>query len=229
MEAITREEKIMSGENLTPITRKEMFLAKAAGQNIETTTPITREEIFLSKIGGGSGAGGAIAYTVSSVDELPTNAVDGSTAIVPSDSIEGEWEWKDNESPLDFTSLNLPPLTTTFVLATGYDNMWETFDSVRFIVDEAGNILLNFGVNAENYLIYSTNDGWDDNYTTFKFFECVRSIVTREDVGVDHITDSVISIDDFKTFIKTNCNRLSGGRSLYTHENGEWVYKCEVA
>ena len=57
MEAITREEKIISGENLTPITRKEMFLAKAAGMDVETPEPITREEIFLSKIQGGSGGG----------------------------------------------------------------------------------------------------------------------------------------------------------------------------
>lgn len=56
MKPITREEKIMSGENLTPITRKELFLAKAAGQNIQTPTPITREEMFLSKIGGGGGS-----------------------------------------------------------------------------------------------------------------------------------------------------------------------------
>lgn len=58
MNAITREEKIMSGENLTPITRKEMFLAKAAGMDVETPEPITREEIFLSKIQGGSGGDG---------------------------------------------------------------------------------------------------------------------------------------------------------------------------
>lgn len=56
MKAITREEKIISGENLTPITRKEMFLAKAAGQNVITPTPITREEMFLSKITGGGGS-----------------------------------------------------------------------------------------------------------------------------------------------------------------------------
>jgi hypothetical protein len=56
VEAITREEKIISGENLTPITRKEMFLAKASGQNIQTPTPITREEYFLSKITGGGGS-----------------------------------------------------------------------------------------------------------------------------------------------------------------------------
>lgn len=61
MEAITRKEKIMSGENLTPITRKELFLAKAAGQDVQTPTPITREEHFLSKItdgGSGGGSGG---------------------------------------------------------------------------------------------------------------------------------------------------------------------------
>ena len=45
----------MSGENLTPITRKEMFLAKAAGQDVEVPQPITREEMFLSKISGGGG------------------------------------------------------------------------------------------------------------------------------------------------------------------------------
>lgn len=55
MKAITREEKIMSGENLTPITRKELFLAKAAGQVVETPMPITREEMFLDNIQGGSG------------------------------------------------------------------------------------------------------------------------------------------------------------------------------
>jgi hypothetical protein len=48
MEAITREEKIMSGENLTPITRKEMFLAKLVGQEIETPSPITRVEKIMN-------------------------------------------------------------------------------------------------------------------------------------------------------------------------------------
>lgn len=47
----------MSGEKLTPITRKEMFLAKAAGQNIKTPEPITREEMFLSNVSGGGTSG----------------------------------------------------------------------------------------------------------------------------------------------------------------------------
>lgn len=33
-----------------PITRKEMFMAKASGQNVNTPKPITREEMFLERI-----------------------------------------------------------------------------------------------------------------------------------------------------------------------------------
>lgn len=80
MEAITRKEKIMSGENLTPITRKEMFLAKAAGMDVETPEPITREEMFLSNISGGSASKKII--TVSSVDDLPNDVLDGTIAII---------------------------------------------------------------------------------------------------------------------------------------------------
>lgn len=64
MEPITREEKLISGVPLEPITRKEYFLAKAAGMDVNTPEPITREEMFLSKItggGGGSGGGGSAA------------------------------------------------------------------------------------------------------------------------------------------------------------------------
>lgn len=88
MEAITREEKIMSGENLTPITRKEMFLAKAAGMDVETPEPITREEMFLSKIAGGGNAGGGdttenkLAKVVNrTITELTAKDLEGATKI----------------------------------------------------------------------------------------------------------------------------------------------------
>ena len=58
MEAITREEKLLSGQQLEPITRKELFLAKAAGMDVKTPEPITREEMFLNKISGGGVSGG---------------------------------------------------------------------------------------------------------------------------------------------------------------------------
>ena len=50
-------------EELTPITRREVFLAKASCQNVETPTPVTREEVFLDEIakgGGGSSGGGVL-------------------------------------------------------------------------------------------------------------------------------------------------------------------------
>ena len=55
LEPITRAEQIMSGKSLEPITREEMFLAKAAGMDVNTPEPITRREMFLSKISGGGG------------------------------------------------------------------------------------------------------------------------------------------------------------------------------
>lgn len=38
-----------------PITRTEMFLAKAIGQDVNTPTPVTREELYLANISGGGG------------------------------------------------------------------------------------------------------------------------------------------------------------------------------
>ena len=45
---------------IKPITRKEMFMAAAAGESVATPTPVTREEYFLSKISGGGVGGGGI-------------------------------------------------------------------------------------------------------------------------------------------------------------------------
>ena len=39
---------------MTPITRKEMFLAKLSGEEVTTPDPITREELFLAKLCGES-------------------------------------------------------------------------------------------------------------------------------------------------------------------------------
>lgn len=59
-------------DELTPITRKETFLAKAGGQNVVTPTPITREETFLQAIidngGGGGGTGGGVLVATMDLD-----------------------------------------------------------------------------------------------------------------------------------------------------------------
>lgn len=49
-DAITREEKLLAGIAIEPITREEMFLAKLAGQNVNTPEPITRKEKLMQRI-----------------------------------------------------------------------------------------------------------------------------------------------------------------------------------
>lgn len=53
---------------MKPLTRKEFFMAKAAGQTVPDIEPITREEYFLNQIaesgGGGGGGGGGGSRTL---------------------------------------------------------------------------------------------------------------------------------------------------------------------
>lgn len=86
---------------MEPITRKETFLAKAAGQNVETPEPITRVEHFLknlidhiSQIGSGGGGGGG--SDASCLPEVTTDdngaflrVVDGAWAVATIESAEG--------------------------------------------------------------------------------------------------------------------------------------------
>lgn len=82
-DAITREEKLLAGIAIEPITREEMFLAKAGGQDVETPEPITRREKLLQGIidnGGGGSTGGdgdtnmLNALIDGSITEITTNA-----------------------------------------------------------------------------------------------------------------------------------------------------------
>lgn len=57
---------------MEPITRKEKFLAKAAGDDVGELTPITREEYFIDRIPGGGGGGGE-----STIAWKPTVTADG--------------------------------------------------------------------------------------------------------------------------------------------------------
>lgn len=58
-------------DGMNPITRKEMFLAAAGGQNVEIPTPVTREEFFLDEIAkGGGGSSLPSTETASAGDVL---------------------------------------------------------------------------------------------------------------------------------------------------------------
>ena len=67
-EPITREEILLNsiaegtGSDLTPITRREMYLSAIAGETELPTdiTPITREEMYYQKILDNGGTGGDV-------------------------------------------------------------------------------------------------------------------------------------------------------------------------
>lgn len=75
-------------EELNPITREEMFLAKAAGQNTPDLKPITRVERFMQNLidhiksigsgGGGTGGGGATSW-----DDLGIKGYQEDMTVVP--------------------------------------------------------------------------------------------------------------------------------------------------
>lgn len=93
----------MSGEKLTPITRKEMFLAKAAGQNIKTPEPITREEMFLSNVSGGGTSG--------TTDERFKQLVEGTITEVSDDTVTSIGDYAFT-GLFRLKSINLPLVTS---------------------------------------------------------------------------------------------------------------------
>lgn len=82
MEAITREERLLDGQDLEPITRKEMFIKRIYDKTQYIPEPITREEHFL-KIAGESGGDITIEQlTVTENGEYSAQGVAYSPVIV---------------------------------------------------------------------------------------------------------------------------------------------------
>lgn len=74
---------------ITPITRKENFLARAAGENGLELEPMTREEYYLNKIaegGGGGGGGGAVSSVNGKTGTVVLDADDVGAA--PADAVQ---------------------------------------------------------------------------------------------------------------------------------------------
>ena len=156
---------------LTPITRKETFLAKAGGQNVVTPTAITREETFLQAIidngsGGGGGGGGALLIVVA----------DEPMAIPPEWAGEGMIAWETNvtykqvHDALTTTVVGVSlPANETYFLTEGRGQAivrlfdFGEYEGTYLVVCElyyhyAGNITMNdnfyFSANAENGELY---------------------------------------------------------------------------
>ena len=108
---------------MNPITRREVFLAAAGGQQVETPEPITREEMYLKQIAEGGGGSSlpdnpaedgtyVLQNTVSGGTDTLSWASGGSSGggvlVVHSEYEEweesGTWKWKET---LDKTATEL--------------------------------------------------------------------------------------------------------------------------
>lgn len=93
---------------MKPITRKEMLMAKAAGQTVPDLEPITREEYFLNQIAESGGGGGGLP-TIEEGDEGKVLTVDEGAAVWAeggggsSDPYAG-YDWVIQHDSLDFTT-----------------------------------------------------------------------------------------------------------------------------
>ena len=92
---------------MKPLTRKEFFMAKAAGQTVPDLEPITREEYFLNQIAENGGGGGLPAITED--DEGKVLTVDEGAAVWAeggggsSDPYIG-YDWVIKHDSLDYTT-----------------------------------------------------------------------------------------------------------------------------
>jgi hypothetical protein len=153
-----------------------------------------------------------IAYTVSSVDELPSNAVDGSMALV---NLEGK-EWYLNKEVSGF--------------ADNEDHSMEFICSQDLTVLHKGIKYGTFGPPA--YALMYLLDG-DGTQTVYGFEGASQFGLAEGWQSEAYRTVCVFSADETAmAWLSTNGKETGNNgyylQKFYTHENGQWVYKCEV-
>lgn len=115
-----------------PITREEMFLAKAAGEDVNIPAPITRREKYLAKIAeNGGGSGGLPAVTASDVGAV-MRVQNGTAAtfsiIVPEQTVENTGESVELENAVVSSFVAGAKVTATINNKTYSGYIYSTLD-----------------------------------------------------------------------------------------------------
>ena len=172
------------------------------------------------------GSGGATAYHLTSVDELPTDAVDGSLAVV-SRAISDTGTWLLNE---EITQANLAPGSSLLLQFECND---VAYSSVRWGQYGPGSSIfalsanyINENGNTESKAFYIHNPSGDYGIAHGWADEVYRTIVVS------------LAFNDGLTWLLSNGKKVVEGEkpptttltvsTLYSRENGEWVSKGEI-
>lgn len=154
---------------LTPVTRKEKFLAKASGDySGDIPEAITREEKYLKKIAeNGSGGGTVDAYTKSETDTLLANKADKATTYT--------------KTEVD-TALALKANLSTFVGITQaeYDALETKTEPLYFIYEEESTVSNSAGTNSLNTIETSNISPTSD---TFGISETSKSEISKDEIN----------------------------------------------
>jgi hypothetical protein len=142
------------------------------------------------------------AYTVSSVDELPSDAVDGSTAIVSNNDILGSWFLNNTINLYEFDWYFNFIIKAPNGQFEEFTNFWSESDILYYSSDS--NELSSYNIN-----------GMASGSNTYNWSDYQYRLLT------------ITEIDDAEAedWIRANGKKLP---SFYIRENGEWVYKGEV-
>lgn len=197
---------------MTPITRREMFMAKAVGEDVPTLEPITREEFFLSQISGGGGGGGSME-------------VDANTYTVGTLSWDGDTEGRDTATlslmggMLSFTGYkvandtDIKPIVGSMVATIGGNAVnpvttlfaSENFDALGYITNDyslyavmvvgatsasGSSGLISYSVTAQSAGVYFI--GAD----SFKWYKPVAVEASIGSTADEPVYDGVTTVDD---------------------------------
>lgn len=212
MDPITREEQLMAGEQLEPITRKEYFLAKAAGMDVEAPEPITREEMFLSMIsGGGTGGSGGADW----------NAKEGEPGYVKNRPF-----WKETVKVQTMPDLEMP-LTLTTESYNGFFYASGELDVIR----DTKNYVVFDGVEYECEPYYSEFfDSYvigDEKFVNYPFCIFNYSIVTETEGA--HTVEQYYDEEKIMANYSPSLVVMAEGSGQQKHLNMEDVRKIRNA
>ena len=165
-------------------------------------------------VGGVVGVG---LYEASSVDELPSNATEGSIGIVEGNSLVGIWEFNEElTKPIDSDY--------GYVYCDGECKLYNFPDipltKIGIGCGESNYVYISYWYEDELAFDSVYDDGW---------YEC-----TDGGYMVGHYPHRTINItkdptdEIFRNWLPNNAKRLSGGKSLYLYQNGEWVPQGEL-
>lgn len=107
---------------ITPITRKENFLARAAGENGLELDPVTREEYYLNKIAEGGGGGGGSITVDTALSPTSTNPVQNKAVYAAfanaADIVDGKQDKPIEETVSDAAATITPAANTIYHCGT---------------------------------------------------------------------------------------------------------------